>query len=148
MRLPRNYASTALAAGNTEGLPAGAPGLPDNPLLGSWSATRWQYARGDDSGQVLDLVCDLGGTITLSLSDGTWVLAYDVAGRAKQSVGGTWVARQDVLELSAAGADAAEAVRFRVSTETLSLSSLESWWDFDNSGQDVPALFVAVFVRL
>lgn len=147
MKLPRGHASPALAPGEG-GLPAGEQGAPDNPLLGSWSATRWQYARGDDSGQVLDLVCDVGGTITLSLSDGTWVLSYDVAPRGKQSVGGTWIARHDVLELTAAGAEAADAVRFRLSAETLSLSSLESWWDFDGSGRDVPALFVAVFVRL
>jgi hypothetical protein len=44
-------------------------------LLGSWSATRWQYTSQARPDVTADVVCDLGGSVTLSLSAATYVLA-------------------------------------------------------------------------
>jgi hypothetical protein len=126
-----------------EGLPAGP-----HAIHGSWSATRWQYTSRADPARTVDVVCDLGGVVTLSLSEGTYVLTCDVAGRRNQSVGGVFTMSGDDIHLRASGASDPERVRFRIAAETLALSADESRWDFDGDGRDEPASLIAVFVRL
>ena len=115
--------------------------------MGSWSATRWMYTSREHPDRTVDVVCDLGGTVTLSLSAGTWVLTWEIAGQGRQSVGGTLTHRDEQLELQAHQAQDAEAVRFRLAGDTLSLSSAASGWAFDGRGEEA-ADFVAVLVRL
>jgi hypothetical protein len=117
----------------------------DGELLGSWSATRWQYTS--RTLRAVDVVCELGGTVTLSLSAESYVLTWSVAQQASRSVGGALRVVGDRLELRAQGRDEAEAVTFRRGGETLALSSEASAWDFDGNG-DEAAAFVAVLVRL
>jgi hypothetical protein len=117
-------------------------------LFGGWSATRWQYTSLTPPERVADLVADLGGSVTLSLTASAFILAFDVAGRGPHSVSGTCEVRGDQLLLRAEGADTPHAVRFRQNGDTLSLQSDVSGWDFDNSGEDQAAAFVAVLVRL
>ena len=119
----------------------------DGALLGSWSATRWQYTSRARPERLVDVVCDLRGTVTLSLSEGTFILAWDIAGSGGQSIGGTYTVRDQELELAPSDAGAVEKVAFRLGLDELSLRSAESAWDFDG-GQEEPADFVAVFVRL
>ena len=126
----------------------GGLGSPGNPLFGSWSATRWQYTSRDEHGRVEDLVADREGMVTLSLSDGTYVLTHDVAGRGHQSVGGSCAIHGEMLELRTHGDDGTEAVRFRVAGDTLALTATDSGWDFNGDGKDEAASLVAVFVRL
>ena len=97
---------------------------------------------------MIDLVADLGGMVTLSLSEGTYVLTHDVAGRSQQSVGGSCAINGEMLELRAQGGDRAESARYRVAGDTLALTATDSGWDFDGDGEDEPATLVAVFVRL
>ena len=123
-------------------------GAEDGPLFGSWSATRWQYTRRTEAPQSVDVVCDLGGTVTLSLSAGTYVLTYDVAGRGNRSEGGSCAVVDDRLHLTPQGIDVADVVRFRIAAETLSLSAETSAWDFAGAGEEEVADFVAVLVRL
>ncbi len=118
----------------------------DNPLFGGWSATRWQYT--DSSGRSLDVVCDLGGSVSLSLSATAFILAYDLAGRPGPGVSGTFRVRGDELILAPHGAQDSQSVRFQQSGRTLSLHSHASSWDFDGDGNDEAAEFVAVLVRL
>jgi hypothetical protein len=96
----------------------------------------------------VDVVCDLGGSVTLSLSAGTWVLTVDIAGRARQSVGGTWNAATDRLELHAATLPRPVVMGYRLGAGELVLHMEGSEWDFDGDGTEEPAGFVAVFVRL
>lgn len=119
-----------------------------NPLRGSWSATRWQYGKRGDPAESVDVVCDLGGSVTLSLSDGAYVLTWDRGDRNGVSVGGAFDVQGDTLELRPQGANEAESVRFLLGQETLTLRSESSGWDFDGDGQEAVAEFVAVFVRL
>ena len=144
MRLVRD------ASGAATGQGAGAEGGPEGQraeggLLGSWSATRWQYTS--RAQLTVDVVCDLGGTVTLSVSAGSYVLTWSVAGQASRSVGGALAVAGDRIALRPQGADQAEAVTYRLAGETLALSSDASQWDFDGSGEE-PAAFVAVLVRL
>jgi hypothetical protein len=125
-----------------------APGGPDHPLFGGWSATRWEYASLARPEQVVDVVCDLGGSVTLSLTATAFILATDVAGRGKHSVAGTCEVRGDELRLRAEGAAEPEVLRHQQVGATLSLSCEASGWDFDGSGRDQDAAFVAVLVRL
>ena len=97
---------------------------------------------------MVDLVADRGGMVTLSLSDGTYVITHDVAERGHHSVGGSCAIHGEMLELRAHGEDGMEAVRFRVAGDTLALTATESGWDFDGDGKDEAASLVAVFVRL
>jgi hypothetical protein len=117
-------------------------------VFGGWSATRWQYTSVSDPERAADVVCDLGGTVTLSLSATAFILAFDVAGRGKHTVSGACEVRADELLLRPEGAEAPHAVRFRHNDDTLSLQSEASGWDFDGTGQDQAATFVAVLVRL
>jgi len=128
-------------------MPPGASCASSDPLLGSWSATRWQYASRARPDRLVDVVCDLGGSVTVSLSDGAYVLTWTLAGRASGSVGGTLSVCGDHLSLLAQGAAEAESVRYHLAAETLSLSSEQSSWEFDGRG-DEPADFVAVLVRV
>ena len=120
----------------------------EGELLGSWSATRWQYTSRDQPARSVDVVCDLSGVVTLSLSAGTYVLTHAVADQGSRSQGGTCEVQGDRLRLNPAGGDGPEMVRFRVAAETLSLSAEASAWDFDGDGADEAADFVAVLVRL
>lgn len=120
----------------------------DGALLGSWSATRWQYASRSRPGHAVDVVCDLRGTVTLSLSAGTYVLAWSIAGLGSQSLGGTYATRDHQLEFAVPSGELRETVEFRLGADALSLRGAESAWDFDGDGHEEPAEFVAVFVRL
>jgi hypothetical protein len=120
----------------------------DGALLGSWSATRWQYTSRSRPERMVDVVCDLRGTVTLSLSAGTYILAWDIAGLGSQSLGGTYAVRDHELEFAVSSAEVRETVAFRLGAEELSLRGAESAWDFDGAGHEEPADFVAVFVRL
>jgi hypothetical protein len=117
-------------------------------LLGSWSASRWQYSRRGEPVQLIDLVCDQRGNITLSLSQGTYVLAWDIPGNGSRSVGGACTVAGDQIEFGARGTDAVERVTFHLGSETLSLRCEASAWDFGGNGREEPADFVAVFVKL
>jgi len=121
--------------------------LVDPGLLGSWSATRWQYASKLHREQVVDAVAGLKGSVTLSLSAGAFVLAWDVPGHGSGSVGGSVAIEDGALLLRPHHQDEAGRVRYRVSALTLALSGEQSAWDFDGSGE-TPAEFVAVLVRL
>lgn len=143
------FPASQLVAGESDSLqPVAAVSVPEEPLLGSWSATRWQYTRRDGRPLALDVVCDLGGSVTLSLSARSYVLTWDVRGRGKLSIGGTFRVRDDQLELFPLGSERGEVIRFRVNAETLSLSAEDSGWDFEGQGHEAAAEFVAVFVRL
>lgn len=129
-------------------MPPGDPA--PHRLFGGWSATRWQYAAlaAPPPGRVVDVVCDLGGSVTLSLTATAFILAFDVAGRGRHSVYGACEVRGDELLLRPEGAGAPTSVRFRQNGDTLSLQSDASGWDFDGDGGDEAAAFVAVLVRL
>ena len=132
--------------------PAEAPsshvGSATHPVFGGWSATRWQYSSLAAPERLADVVADLGGSVTLSLTATAFILAFDVAGRGKHSVSGTCEVHGDDLLLRPEGASGAHRLRFRHNGDTLSLQSDASGWDFDGTGQDQDAAFVAVLVRL
>jgi hypothetical protein len=115
-------------------------------LPGSWSATRWEYT--DGSGRRVDLVAELGGIVTLSLSAGTWVLTFAVPGRGVRSAGGTFAADGHTLALRPVPEGAPVVLAYRVSADTLSWNDAHSGWDFDGDGVDEAASLVAVFVRI
>jgi hypothetical protein len=85
--------------------------------------------------------------VTLSLSDGTYVLTWDV-GRGSRSAGGAATIEGDRLALRQEETATTDEVRFRLSGPTLALSADASGWDFDGNGRDEAAAFVAVLVRL
>ena len=144
MRLPASTAGLLLASLAEESAAARDLGT-DEPVLGSWSATRWEYTG--VSGRTADVICDLGGSVTLSLSPGTWILTWDIAGRGRHSSGGTYERRNELLELRRQGGDDVEHLVVRASASTLALSKSQSSWDF-GAGTEEPASFVAVLVRL
>lgn len=124
------------------------PGMDESDgLFGSWSATRWEYACRAHPERRQDVVCDLGGSVTLSLSEENYVLTWDV-GSGSRSVGGRLAIRDGILDLRPRGSDAVESLRFRFGGGALALSSDDSGWDFGGDGGEEPAAFVAVFVRL
>ena len=138
---PRNEAAPAEASSSHVGSTT-------HPVFGGWSATRWQYTSLAAPERVADVVADLGGSVTLSLTATAFILAFDVDGRGKHSVSGACAVHGDELLLRPEGAAAAHRLRFRHSGDTLSLQSDASGWDFDGMGQDQEAAFVAVLVRL
>jgi hypothetical protein len=114
---------------------------------GSWAATRWQYTSRARPELVVDVVAGLGGSVTLSLTDGTWVMTWAVPGRGGGTVGGSLLIDGARLELLRSAATSLETVLFHLAPETLALSSDASAWAFDEAGEE-PADFVAVLVRL
>ena len=149
MRLGR-VQGVAAASPASVGNDLGARGAADGggTLLGSWSATRWQYTSRTEPPLSMDVICDLGGTVTLSLSAGTYVLTYDVARRGSRSQGGSCALEGNQLQLTPEGSGDPDVVQFRIAAETLSLTAESSAWDFDNDGEEEAADFVAVLVRL
>ena len=148
MRLPQSASATLLASLVPDGRDEAERPASDGALLGSWSATRWQYVSRADPEQVVDVVCDLGGSVTLSLSDGTYVLTWAVAGQGSQSIGGALTVQGSTVVFLAHGASEAESVVFRLAGDTLALSCETSGWEFEDSGTEQPASFVGVLVRL
>lgn len=136
----------------TATVPRDTPGfstaIPDDshPLLGSWAAVRWEYERLDRSHRV-DVIADLHGTVTLSLSQASYVLACDLPPAGVASLGGTLRVRGDEwLDLTPTVGDP-ERLLFRRAAGTLVLQSERSSWDFTGGGPE-PAAFTAVLVRL
>ena len=94
------------------------------------------------------MVCDLGGTVTLSVSADRYVLSWDLGDGQSQSHGGHYLAYGEGLEFTAVETGGSDRVGFRFGPREMSFSSEESGWDFDGTGGEEPASFVAVFVRL
>ena len=117
-------------------------------LEGSWSATRWHYTSRLEPARMVDVVTDLRGTVTLSLSGGAFILAWDIPGRGGRSVTGQWERHGNALEYSWPGVEGVERAAIRLGAQELSLSSESSAWDFDGDGVMEPAGFVGVFVKL
>ena len=145
LRTPLGSASRA-AAGAHRAPPTGGAALDGSPF-GSWAATRWQYTRREPPQRQVDVVCDLGGSVTLSLSEGTYVLTWDL-GHGSRSLAGAVALERDRITLRPHGTEEAEALWFRRSGDTLALSADDSAWAFDGEGHEEPAAFVAVLVRL
>jgi hypothetical protein len=117
-------------------------------LLGSWSATRWQYSRRNDPVQMIDLVCDRRGNFTLSLSPGSFILTWQIPGLGSRSIGGACRVQSHEIELVVPGQGWVETVSFHLGAGELSLRAESSAWDFEGHGREEPAGFVAVFVNL
>jgi hypothetical protein len=115
-------------------------------LLGSWSATRWQYTSRLPPERVVDLICDRGGSVTLSLSRDSYILAWELGGEERQCVGGRVAVTGDQLEFLDEGTT--ERVEFRLGVSELSIRSEGSRWIFEGDSGEGPASFVAVFVRV
>lgn len=142
---PRDEPPGAGGAGAAGG---GQPGAEADALHGSWAATRWHYTSRDSPARTVDVITDLGGSVTLSLSAGTFILAWEIPGIGGQSIGGRWALRGGALEYSWPGVEGTESVGVRLGWHELALSTERSGWDFDGDGEDEPAGFVGVFVRL
>ena len=121
---------------------------PAGPLFGGWSATRWEYRSAGEPERTVDVVTDLRGTVTLSLTATAFILAADVPGRGQQSVSGTCEVLGGELLLTREGASLPERLAFHQAGDTLSLRSAASAWDFERDGREQAAAFVAVLVRL
>lgn len=117
-------------------------------LLGSWSATRWQYSRRNEPVQVIDLVCDRRGNFTLSLSPGSFILTWQIPGLGSRSIGGACRVQGEEIEFVVPGQGWEETVSFHLGAGELSLRAESSAWDFEGHGREEPAGFVAVFVKL
>jgi hypothetical protein len=148
LRLPPTSADAPRGSGTPTGPTPRRGDATPLPVFGGWSATRWQYSSHSQPGRLTDVVCDLGGSVTLSLSATAFILAFDVSGRGKHTVSGVCDVGGDELLLWPDGADAPQRLRFRQSGDTLALHSDSSGWDFDGTGTDQDATFVAVLVRL
>lgn len=143
MRLPP-FPSASVGEFPAETPPS--PGAGADSLLGAWSATRWQY-RASAGARRHDVVCDAGATITLSISEGTWILSVVVPGFGARSIGGTWRREAGLLCFTPLMSDSTT-LHFRVSGELLSLTTDECTWDFAPGSGEEPAWLTAVFVRL
>ena len=149
-------ASAPAPAPAAAGAPAPATAPPtyggDLAILGGWSATRWQYTAAADPKRSVDVVCDLGGSVALSFSGTSFILAYDIPGRGSHSMAGTFRVEGGDLLLTPQGAEPPppppERVRFRQSGRTLSLQGIDSEWAFGGNTSPEDAEFVAVLVRL
>lgn len=116
------------------------------PLRGSWAAVSWEYERRGD-GRRIDIVGDLGGSVTLSITDGSFVIAWDDGRNGPRSGGGNLAVTSDEwIELTTPDGTT-ERIGFRRAEGTLVLRSEQSAWDFDGGGA-TPAGFTAVMVRL
>lgn len=144
MRLPGAGPGVLLAG--LMGEPEGRPAHGDQPLLGAWSATRWQYTSVAQPEQSVDVVADLGGVVTLSLGAGTWVLTWVPAGQSSRSTGGTFELLGEVLEFQPRGSAEPFRASYRQAADTLVLRAEDASWTF--AGREEPAGFVAVLVRL
>ena len=119
----------------------------EHALQGSWSATRWQHTSLLD-GRSLDVVCDLGGSVTLSLGDEAWVLTCNWGARGVVHEGGRFQVDGECLELNGDSAIAGDCLRWRLIENTLTLNAQPSRCDFDGKGTTEPSALVAVLVRL
>lgn len=116
------------------------------PLLGSWAAVRWEYERRDGSSRV-DVIADLGGAVTLSMSEADYVLSCALRAEPTRSAAGAFAVVADEWIDLMPRAGPPERVGFRRAAGTLVLRSESSAWDFTGAGEE-PASFTAVLVLL
>ena len=127
-------------------LETGAEPLPE--LLAGWSATRWQYTSLSDPWNAVDMICDLGGSIAITLSDRQFILTCDIPGRGSLTVAGSFEIDGEILRFTALDSSSPQSVRVHQAGRTLSFHSEASAWDFDGTGKERAAWFSAVLVRL
>lgn len=106
----------------------------------------WEYERRED-GHRTDIVGDLGGSVTLSLTDDRYVLSWDDGRGGPRSREGSLAPSPDEWIDFAAPDGTSERIGFTRADGTLVLRSDHSAWDFDGNGER-PAAFTAVMVRL
>lgn len=116
-----------------------------DPLQGNWSATRWHYSGAGPELKV-DIVCDLGASVTLSLGDDAYVLTCDVPGR-RATEGGAFAVHGDTLELHPHDQSPTQSLKWRLVDDTLTLRAERTTCDFDDRHRNAPASLVAVLVR-
>lgn len=116
-------------------------------LAGTWTATKAEYVSRTTPPETVDLVGDLGGTVTLTLTEAqafTYIEA--VPGAEPDTVTGTWRVEGDVgdqLSLSPAGVPWSIMFDMYFSGNTLRLTDGDVEYDFDEDGTpDAADLFL------
>lgn len=145
MRLPQDAQRSQLPEMPTSG---DLPERVDGALEGSWAAVRWHYASLGEPGRTVDVVSDLSGSVTLSVSGSRYVITWDAPPGGRSSADGRISRAADgALAFEPTDGPGAEQIAWRFTDATLAMSSDRSAWDFDGRGEE-PAAFTAVLVRL
>lgn len=137
-------AATIAGCGDEETTgPAGSALLQD-----SWVATVWRYTNQANTSQQVELVAT-GVTVTLTIATSSYNILFTMPGQPNQSISGTYTVSGNNFIITETGSSTPESIPFTFSNgnNTLSMTSANSDWDFDNDGTDEPATLTMLFTR-
>jgi hypothetical protein len=123
--------------------PAGSSLLQD-----SWVATVWRYTNQANTSQQVELVAT-GVTVTLTIGASSYNIVFSMTGQPNQTISGTYTVSGSNFIVTETGSSMPESIPFTFTNgnNTLSMTSSNSDWDFDNDGTDDPATLTMVFTR-
>jgi len=133
--------AAAVACGDSTGVTV-------SDITGTWSASSAVFTNLANSSEQFDLIADGGGTITATFSaDGSYSISITVPPDPAELDVGTVDVRGDTLTLAESGQGSPTDFIASVSGNTLTLTTDEEEYDFDDNGTDDPARLRVVFQK-
>ncbi|NIV94843.1 hypothetical protein GWN42_19135 [candidate division KSB1 bacterium] len=126
----------------------GSNGVTITDLVGTWTATKFEFTNEVDPDQKIDLI-QLGGSFILNInSDGEFSAILTVPGESPDTSSGTLRIQNGTLFFDDDSSDDVTA-EFTLSrnTLTLTISADDAEIDFDDDGQDDPATLLIILQR-
>ncbi len=124
-----------------------ATGVSLEDLTGTWVATQYSFTNLADPTQSMDLI-SAGGGLTLTVeATGDYTATLVVPGDAPEVITGTVSVAGDTLTISESGQGSPTPYLASRSGGTLTLTSDEEEFDFDDDGVEEPASARIVLVR-
>ena len=124
-----------------------ATGLDPVELAGTWNAIEYRLTNPANTAQSVELIA-AGGSLTLVIrADSTYTATIQEPGGAPDTQSGTVEIRGDTLTISESGQGSPTPFMARRSGDTLTMTTSDEEYDFDQDGTDDPADLRMVFVR-
>jgi hypothetical protein len=124
-----------------------ATGIQPVDLAGSWVASEYRFTNPANTAQTVDLVA-VGGSLSLMImADGNYTVTIQEPGNVPETRSGTVEVRGDTLTISESGQGSPTDYLAQRSGDTLTMTTSDEEFDFDQDGTDEPADVRAVYVR-
>ncbi len=124
-----------------------ATGLDPVELAGTWSALEYRFTNPANTSQTVELIA-LGGSLSIVIrADSTYTATIQEPGDAPETRSGTVEIQGDTLTISESGQGSPTPYMARRSGDTLTMTTSDEDFDFDQDGTDDPADVRIVLVR-
>ncbi len=124
-----------------------ATGLDPVELAGTWNAIEYRFTNPANTAQTVELIA-LGGSLSILIrADSSYTATIQEPGDVPETRRGTVEIRGDTLTISESGQGSPTPYMARRSGDTLTMTTSDEDFDFDQDGTDDPADVRIVLVR-